>query len=120
MGIEGVHHLVVTDGARILGVISSHDLGGKRAGRMRQDHVVADLMSARVLTIAPTATLRQAANPMRGHSVGCLVVATDESAVGMVTVSDLLELVGRGLEPRSGHDQAVGSAACGATNVSAL
>jgi acetoin utilization protein AcuB len=97
MAIEGIHHLVVTEGSRIAGVISSRDLGGRPA-RMRREFVVGDVMSARVLTIAPTATVRQAANLMRGHSIGCLVVATDGKVVGIVTVSDLLELLGRGLD----------------------
>jgi hypothetical protein len=35
---------------------------------------------------------------MRGRSVGCLVVATGDSVVGIVTISDLLELIGRGLD----------------------
>jgi len=94
----GVHHLVVMDHTGIQGVISSHDLGSARDARVRKDFVVADLMSERVLTIAPTATLRAAANVMRGHSVGCLVVTDGSQAVGIVTISDLLELMGRGFD----------------------
>jgi CBS-domain-containing membrane protein len=98
MKVAGVHHLVVTDRTGIQGVISSHDLGGARDARVRKDFVVADLMSEHVLTIAPAATLREAANVMRGHSVGCLVVTDGSQAVGIVTISDLLELIGRGFD----------------------
>jgi signal-transduction protein with cAMP-binding, CBS, and nucleotidyltransferase domain len=35
---------------------------------------------------------------MRGRSIGCLVVVKSGRAIGIVTVSDLLELVGRGLD----------------------
>jgi CBS domain-containing protein len=98
MKVAGVHHLLVTDRAGIHGVISSHDLGGARDVRMRKGFVVADLMSEHVLTIAPTATLREAANVMRGHSVGCLVVTDSAKVVGIVTISDLLELMGRGFD----------------------
>jgi acetoin utilization protein AcuB len=98
MAIKGVHHLVVKDAARVVGVISANDLGGKRGARMRQNRLVADLMTAGVVTMQPTATVRQAANLMRGRSVGCLVVATGDSVVGIVTISDLLELIGRGLD----------------------
>jgi CBS domain-containing protein len=58
-------------------------------------------MSEPVVTVEVTTTVRQAANLMRGHSIGCLVVTgSDRSGrvKGIVTVSDLLELVGRGLD----------------------
>jgi CBS domain-containing protein len=35
---------------------------------------------------------------MRGRSIGCLVVANADRALGIVTVADLLELIGRGSE----------------------
>jgi CBS domain-containing protein len=53
-------------------------------------------MSRDVVTIAPTATVKQAANVMRGRLIGSLVVTENARPVGMLTVSDLLELVGRG------------------------
>jgi CBS domain-containing protein len=55
-------------------------------------------MNAHAVTVEPTTTVRQAANVMRGRSIGCLVVAESGRAIGIVTVSDLLELVGRGLD----------------------
>jgi CBS domain-containing protein len=50
------------------------------------------------VTVEPTRTVRQAANLMRGRSIGCLVVVEAGRAIGIVTVSDLLELVGRGFD----------------------
>jgi CBS domain-containing protein len=55
-------------------------------------------MTVPAVTIAPTATVKRAANVMRGRSIGCLVVSDRGRAVGIVTVSDLLELIGRGLD----------------------
>ena len=55
-------------------------------------------MTAPAVTVEPTTTVRQAANVMRGRSIGCLVVVESGRAIGIVTVSDLLELVGRGLD----------------------
>jgi len=43
--------------------------------------------------------IRKAANLMRGRSIGCLVVVDGARIVGIVTVSDLLELIGRGIDP---------------------
>jgi acetoin utilization protein AcuB len=98
MNIRGIHHLAVTDEACVLGVISAGDLGGRRGARLRRNRLVADLMTTGVVTVEPTATVRQAANLMRGRSVGCVVVAAGEHAIGIVTISDLLELIGRGLD----------------------
>jgi CBS-domain-containing membrane protein len=39
-------------------------------------------------------TIRQAANLLRGRTIGCLPVMEDSKLVGIVTVTDLLELVG--------------------------
>lgn len=98
MRFNGVHHLVVTRGRRVVGVLSDRDAGGRRGAVLRTNRLVADLMTAPAVTVEPTMTVRQAANVMRGRSIGCLVVAKAGHAIGIVTVSDLLELVGRGLD----------------------
>jgi CBS domain-containing protein len=58
-------------------------------------------MTDRVTTVAPTTTVRQGANLMRGRSIGRLVVTKGERIVGIVTVPDLLDLMGRRLERRA-------------------
>jgi CBS domain-containing protein len=93
-----IHHLVVIKAKRIVGVLSNRDAGGPRGSGVRAARTVADLMTAPAITVEPTMTVRQAANLMRGRSIGCLVVAKAGRAIGIVTVSDLLDLVGRGLE----------------------
>ena len=98
MRFNGIHHLVVTKGRRVVGVLSDRDAGGRRGASLRTNKVVADLMTAPAVTVEPTMTVRQAANVMRGRSIGCLVVAKSGHAVGIVTVADLLELVGRGID----------------------
>jgi CBS domain-containing protein len=98
MRFNRIHHLVVTNGRRVLGVLSDRDAGGRRGASVRTNSVVADLMTAPAVTVEPTMTVRQAANVMRGRSIGCLVVVGSGHAIGIVTVSDLLELVGRGLD----------------------
>lgn len=98
MRLHRIRHLVVMTAGRVVGVLSERDTGGRAGAALRKDATVADLMTERTVTIAPTATVRQAANVMRGRSIGCLVVVTSGRVVGIVTTSDLLELVGRGLE----------------------
>lgn len=93
---RGIHHLVVTDGQRIAGIISERDIGGRHGAPVRKNHTVGDLMSDRVVTVDPQTPVRKAANLMRGRSIGCVVVGDARRAVGIVTVADLLELIGRG------------------------
>jgi acetoin utilization protein AcuB len=98
MRTRRIRHLVVTEGRRIVGVLSDRDLGGRRGASVRKNQTVEDLMTEAVASVPPTTPVRKAANLMRGRSIGCLVVAVAGRVVGIVTVADLLELIGRGVE----------------------
>ena len=92
------HHVVVTSGSRVVGILSARDVGGRKGPAIRRGLSVGELMTTPVVTVEPTTTVRKAANLMRGRSIGCVVVVDRERVVGIVTVSDLLELLGRGRE----------------------
>ena len=92
---QQIHHLAVTDRGKVVGVLSAGDLSSSRARGVAS---VREIMSSPVATATPNTTIRQAANLLRGRGVGCLLVLRDESLVGIVTVSDLLELIGKGVE----------------------
>lgn len=82
------------------------DLGDEVQGRfidsLRADrnvfdeHVAAEVMSSRVITIAPEATLRQAAQAMRAAGVHRLVVMSQEALVGLISSTDVLHAVSDG------------------------
>lgn len=95
---QGLHHVVVTRGSRVVGILSDRDAGGRRGTSVRRGRTAGELMTSHVVTVVPTTTVRQAANLMRGHSIGCVVVTDRERVVGIVTVSDLLDLLGRGVD----------------------
>lgn len=97
---ENIHHLLVLDeSGAVVGIVSDRDLASARGKRLERMLLVSDVMHARIITASPRTTVREAANLLRGHSVGCLPVVDERGrAVGIVTVSDLLELIGRGLE----------------------
>lgn len=98
MRLNNIHHLVVKDGSKLVGVLSDRDLGSRKGALLRRGQTVADLMSRGVVTVDAGAPVRKAANLMRGRSIGCVVVVNGSRAVGMITVADLLELIGRGLD----------------------
>jgi CBS domain-containing protein len=93
-----VHHLVIADHNRVVGLLSDRDSGGPGGEAVRRNRTVAELMTRRVVTVPPTTTVRRAANLMRGRSIGSLVVTERGRMAGIVTVADLLELLGRGVE----------------------
>lgn len=91
-----IRHLAVTDGGRVLGVVSERDLGGKAGASVRRGREVQELMSPRVVTVTPKTTLRRAANLMRSREIGCLPVMEGKELVGIVTATDVLTELGRG------------------------
>jgi CBS domain-containing protein len=98
MRTRRIHHLVVANGSRLVGVLSDRDAGGPRGASVRKNQRVRDLMTSHVVAVPPKTTIGRAANLMRGRSIGSLVVADRRQTVGIVTVADLLDLLGRGME----------------------
>jgi len=96
MKLNGIRHLLVLDRGDVIGVVSDRDLGG-RTGSGDQRRLGA-VMTENVVTAAPETTVRQAANLLRGRTIGCLPIVDDGKAVGIVTTTDLLDLIGRGSE----------------------
>ncbi len=95
---DRIHHLVVTRGTEIVGVLSERDTGGRLGARARVGHTVADFMTSPVVTVGRTDTIRVVAKLMRGRTIGCVPVVDGRRLVGIVTVSDLLEALGRGID----------------------
>jgi CBS domain-containing protein len=119
---HGFHHIVVTSGSgAVVGILSDRDAGGTRGGVLRRGRTVEELMTRHVVTVDPSTTVKRAANLMRGRSIGCVVVTNRRRVVGIVTVADLLELLGRGsnrpmaatkrwtLKHRTPHQKRVGA-----------
>ncbi len=96
MRLHHIRHLVVMDHKQALGVISDRDLGGPRGASLRKGRMVNELMTPAPVTASPTMSVREAANLLRGRTIGCLPVFERGKLVGIVTTTDLLTLLGRG------------------------
>jgi acetoin utilization protein AcuB len=91
-----IRHLVVRDRDKIVGIISERDIKG--LGSFRHVESVEEVMSSPAVTASPDLSLKQAANLLRGRTIGCLPVLEQGKLVGIVTTTDLLELIGRKFE----------------------
>lgn len=97
MKTAGVHHLVVTENARVVGILSDRDIAPRRrASAAVGPAPVETLMSSPVATVEKNDTIRKAANVMRGRTIGCLPVMDSGKLVGIITTSDVLRLLGQG------------------------
>lgn len=91
-----IRHLVVMEFGEVLGVLSERDVNRWNESE-RRGLLVKDVMASPVVTAAPKTTIKEAANKMRGSTIGCLPVLEDDNVVGIVTVTDILDLLGQGL-----------------------
>jgi acetoin utilization protein AcuB len=103
MHAKGIRHLVVKDGSTVVGVLSDSDAGGRYGAAIRAGTTVGELMDRHVVSVTREETLRKAANLMASHLIGCLPVIEDGRLVGVVTVLDILKVVGHGID-RPGRD----------------
>jgi acetoin utilization protein AcuB len=99
-----IRHLPVTDGRRLLGIVTEQDLRVAEALLRRPGPaVVADVMTESVITVAPETTIEQAAMLMADNKIGGLpVVDAEDALVGMITKSDVLNVFLQSLGVGSG------------------
>jgi CBS domain-containing protein len=105
MKLGRIRHMPVVEGNRVVGVVSQRDLLAASLSRVMEidprDHrsflrsvEISEMMSEPVITIDPTRTIREAAELMIRHKIGCLpVVDSLGTPVGLITETDLLRAV---------------------------
>jgi len=104
MTLGRVRHFPVMDDDKVVGVVSQRDLykaslgsvmkyGEKAQRAFLEGIVVKEVMSDPPITIAPHASVQEAARLMMEKKVGCLPVLEGAKLVGIVTETDMLKLV---------------------------
>ena len=86
-----IHHLVVVDRKKVVGLIADRDLIDTG-----DDTEVQRAMARRPVTITSAQPVRKAAALMSGHVIGSLPVVDDGKLVGIVTTYDLVALLAKG------------------------
>jgi CBS domain-containing protein len=112
MHLGRVRHMPVVDDGRLVGIVSNRDLlaasltkflnfDPKQRRAFLRSVEVSEAMTRDVVTVEPSTSLREAAELLIRHKVGCLpVVKPDGVLVGLLTETDLLKaaLVEEGAE----------------------
>jgi CBS domain-containing protein len=104
MTLGRVRHFPVLDDGKVVGVVSQRDLykaslgavmkyGEKAQRAFLEGIAVKEVMSDPPITIAPHATVQEAARLMMEKKIGCLPVLEGAKLVGIVTETDMLKLV---------------------------
>jgi CBS domain-containing protein len=92
---QRIHHLAVVDRRRVVGMLTD---AAARTSDAAGAERVEDAMSRHVVTGTPEMMVRQAANRMRGRADSALLVVEADRIAGIITVTDLLDVLGHGID----------------------
>jgi acetoin utilization protein AcuB len=98
---EGIRHLPVLDGKKLVGIVTDRDLRQAAPSPATTLEVhelnyllerlkIEAIMTKKVITVTPMTNLRDAANLLFTHKIGCLPVVDHDELVGIITEGDIL------------------------------
>lgn len=103
MNLGRIRHFPVVEDDELVGVVSQRDLYraslgtvmqyGEKAQRAFLESIVVKEIMVDPISIGPDATVGDAARLMMEHKIGCLPVLEDDRLVGIVTETDMLQIV---------------------------
>jgi len=104
MKLGRIRHMPVVEAGKVVGILSQRDLfrsalvvalefGQKTTSALIKTIRVKEVMSQSVITIAPDASVKEAARVMIERKIGCLPVVERDKLVGLITETDILRYV---------------------------
>jgi CBS domain-containing protein len=109
MRLHHLHHLLVMDRQRLVGVVTDRDFRRPEPGTeawtlgayylLEGELLVGQLMTRELVTIEEDAPTAEAARTMLDKHIGCLPVMRHHECVGIVTTTDLMKALAYLVEP---------------------
>jgi len=88
---NSIRHLPVVDGGNLVGFVTEGDLRQASLLSMVDKVSIEDVMIKDPVTIAPDASLEEAAKLIYSHKIGGLPVVKGKKLVGIITIVDVLQ-----------------------------
>jgi len=100
----GYRHLTITDGERLVGIITDRDvyrfapsilsdMTPEEYNAIFENTPIDRVMTRNPQTVSPATPVREAIKHMYNQKLGCLPVVEGEKLVGIVTTTDMLNLL---------------------------
>lgn len=106
----GFRHLPIVNGERLVGLITDRDvyryapslltnISAEEYNRVFESTPISRVMTREIVTVTPETSIEEAVALLHSKKLGCLPVVEKDKLVGMVTVTDMLEVLHRILSP---------------------
>ncbi len=95
MADKNIGALIVTEGEKLVGIISEREYTRKVAlrGRVSKQTAVREILSGVVIHVTPSHTVEECMRLMTDHRVRHLPVLEDDKLVGIVSIGDLVNWI---------------------------
>jgi len=92
---KNIGALAVVDGGKLAGIVSERDYARKvvLADRSSRHTLVSEIMTAKVNTVAPTASIDECMELMTQRHIRHLPVLDGDELVGMISIGDVVKAV---------------------------
>lgn len=95
MAESNIGALLVIDNGQLSGIVSERDYARKVAleGKSSQDTLIKDIMTAHVLTVAPTDSIDRCMELMSDKHIRHLPVLNDTEVMGVISIGDVVNAI---------------------------
>ena len=95
MADKNVGALLVTEGEKLIGIVTERDYTRKVAikGKSSKETAVRDIISGHLIQVSPAHTVEECMRLMTDHRIRHLPVLEDERIAGVVSIGDLVNWI---------------------------